>query len=440
MRVNSGMQQGVAAVSGHMLRLHAELPGWTTLQRTPNTRKLMEMINKNIDHMPREMHLVDDGKSLQVISDGNILNLHIRKTCSQRSEEHCTLEESEWTCWMQGTNVLWEQRCADADSFNARTYYRQMYADDKPLSPSNDDAVNVGDDQVRVASMLAASTCTPEMSRQRRTKRQKTACREENCIGRVKVTTFVLEVLQSTTKVFFVSDRIVARNVERNNFSLPKAVNICYTGTVAGTIQPTAISTEMRQANKRGPCGSEIHIDTSMGVMQIFGNNGGSRKITCKAFLNIAEANYIVRRVCRMVWFFCLWCLWCRVLGDVHGPDGGVSLVSVVSVVCSCKCTQAPTWSCTCWSCTATRGAKWTCRATATLSQSSRKCSRSAHTPHASRSTTSTPSSDGLLYGRLWSRLCVLNHKGPPATRYKELTRSQTPYPPQATTRQHGTF
>jgi hypothetical protein len=52
--------------------------------------------------------------------------------------------------------------------------------------------------------------------------------------------------------------------------------------TVNGKIQQTAISAEMNQAKKKGPCGSEIHIDTSMGVMQIFGNNSGQRKITCK--------------------------------------------------------------------------------------------------------------------------------------------------------------
>jgi hypothetical protein len=163
--------------------------------------------------------------------------------------------------------------------------------------------VKLGLDKVSVACMLAACSSTPEMSRHKRTKRQKIECREKSCVGRVKVTTFVVFVLHSTTRVFFVSDRISTRNVERNDFSAPKAVNICYTGTVSGTIQPSAISAQMHQAKKRGPCGSEIHVDTSMGVMQIFGNNGGCRKITCKAFLNIVEANYIVRRVCGMVWY-----------------------------------------------------------------------------------------------------------------------------------------
>ena len=292
---------GVAAVCDKMLRLHAELPGWTTMQRTPSTRKLTEMINANIDDLPREVLLLNEGKSLQVVSEGNILNIHILKTCTKRNEEHCVLEESEWTCWERAFEVLWEQKFTNPESFNERTYYRQRYVEGAQVGKIDDDVQKVGVDRVRAAGMLAECSSTPEMSRHKRTKRQKIACREENCVGRVKVTTFMVFVLESTTRVFFVSDRIAARNGERNNFSVPKAVNICYTGTVTGTIHPTAISAEMRQAKKRGPCGSEIHVDTSMGVMQIFGNNGGSRKITCKAFLNIVEANYIVRRVCGMV-------------------------------------------------------------------------------------------------------------------------------------------
>jgi len=115
------------------------------------------------------------------------------------------------------------------------------------------------------------------------------------------MTNFVITVMANITHATFSSDRSVARYTEKNAFSIPRAVNICYTGTVNGHIDPTAISAEMNQAKKKGPCGSEIHIDTSMGVMQIFGNNSGSRKITCKAFLKIGEADFIVDRVCAMV-------------------------------------------------------------------------------------------------------------------------------------------
>ena len=285
-------------LSRSMMRLHAETQGWTTMQRTQNTRKLTDMINENIDKMPREVCLLNEGRSVKVVSEGEILNIHIMKTCARRGEEHCLVEESEWTCWELENSLLWQQKFKNAESFNVCSYYEQQQA---TRGVSNEDDADDNKGKSWVASMLEMSYGTREMCRVKRTKKQKTSCCEDNCVGRVKVTSFVMEVLQRTSSVYFVSDRSVARNAERNNFSTPKAVNICYTGTVSGTIDASSISSEMCQANKRGPCGSEIHVDTSMGVMQIFGNNGGSRKITCKAFLNISDANFIVRRVCRMV-------------------------------------------------------------------------------------------------------------------------------------------
>jgi len=63
--------------------------------------------------------------------------------------------------------VLWEQKYRNADSFNARTYYQQMYADGMPLEQSHDYVQDVPDGKLRVASMLAASSSTPEMCRQK---------------------------------------------------------------------------------------------------------------------------------------------------------------------------------------------------------------------------------------------------------------------------------
>jgi hypothetical protein len=139
------------------------------------------------------------------------------------------------------------------------------------------------------------------MRRINKKKKHARICCEKNCTTRIVVTNFVVNVVANATHATFISDRTITRYTEKNAFSMPRAVNICYTGTVNGKIQQTAISAEMNQAKKKGPCGSEIHIDTSMGVMQIFGNNSGQRKITCKAFLNIGEADFIVDRVCAMV-------------------------------------------------------------------------------------------------------------------------------------------
>ena len=274
--------------------MHGAMQGWTTMQRTENTRKMTEMINEHISKVPSEMTMPENTKSLQMVSEGAILNLHFLKNCSHRTEEYCAVEESKWTCWHQDGLLVWQQRSMNAENYSACTYYEQSHS---PVFDKND--------QATLAVLLAACShgCTSHLRRLcKRTKKQRRMCRNDQLLhGSVTVTSFMLDVLESTTRVHFVSDRTVSKNTERTVYSTPKAVNICYTGTVNGTIEVAAIRTEMSQASKRGPCGSEIHIDTSMGVMQIFGNNSGSRKITCKAFLNVGDANFIVSRVCAMV-------------------------------------------------------------------------------------------------------------------------------------------
>ena len=280
--------------------MHGATQGWTTMQRTESTRKMTEMVNENINKVPCEIALSDSARSLQVVLEGAILNIHFLKDCTCRTQEYCALQESKWSCWHKPGLTVWQQKSMVAENYNECTYYEQRHTE-----PSDKH------DAKALSTMLAACYCTPHLQRLcTRNKQHKRICRDESkLLGSVTVTSFVVGVVESTTKVYFVSDRTVSKNTERTFFSAPKAVNICYTGTVSGTIQASAIRTEMQQAAKRGPCGSEIHIDTSMGVMQIFGNNGGSRKITCKAFLNMSDAQFIVGRVCAMV-IMCSACSW----------------------------------------------------------------------------------------------------------------------------------
>ena len=278
-------------VGTQMLRIHnAEMCGWTTMQRTQSTRKMNDMINNHIDRIPAELHLTHEAKSLQIACPGEIFNVHFLKECTHRSEEQCHVEQFEYTCWDVAGVLVWEKQSRNADSFDSCSYHEQS-------RPDGDNGATGSD---YVSRILHGPVTTQKCQTEKRIDHD-LVCSNNNCVGRVMVTNFVVSVMAQTTKLFFVIDRAMARNSERNVFSMPRPVNICYTGTVNGHIEQTAICSEMNQGKKRGPCGSEIHIDTSMGVMQIFGNNGGSRKITCKAFLNVGDANYIVDRVCAMV-------------------------------------------------------------------------------------------------------------------------------------------
>jgi len=113
---------------------------------------------------------------------------------------------------------------------------------------------------------------------------------------------------------------------------IPKPVNICYTGRLKGEIKKEMIERiiEKRLIKRRGPCGSErdnvvywktngkinndlqcgseIHIDTSMGVVQIFGIHSNYRRITCKAFISKKQADRVVQYLCQMVIFSAFLC------------------------------------------------------------------------------------------------------------------------------------
>jgi len=272
-----------------MLRIHSEHTlGWTTLQRGRNSQQLNDVINKQIERIPSWVALTQQGKSLQIVTASEIFNIHIMKNGLHRDDEHCVIEQHEYTYWQLGKTGICQKKSRNPDSYGSTSYYAQQHC-----WFQNQDVV----------LRLAEPSDTSQICRIKREKKHAKVCRDENCIGRIMMTNFMVTVVQCATHAAFVSDRAVTRYTEKNVFSIPRAVNICYTGTVNGQIEPTAISSVMNQAKKKGPCGSEIHIDTSMGVMQIFGNNSGSRKITCKAFLNITEADFIVDRVCAMVIF-----------------------------------------------------------------------------------------------------------------------------------------
>jgi len=270
-----------------MLRMHNQhMPGWTAMQQTQNTQKLNEMINNHIELIPHEVRVPAEGRSLRIVCPMEVYNVHVLKQCTERSQEECNVEHAEYKCWEVDDFLVWKKISKNTESMGSCTFYKQ------------DTCAPGVRSRVSLASDLVGACAKQKMGR---VNEYSSACGDKNYVGSVSVTTFILRVMESTALLRFASDRSMAKNKERNQFSVPKAVNICYTGTVGGNIAAEVIRCATKQNKKRGPCGSEMHIDTSMGVLQIYGNHSGSRKITCKAFLKIQEAEFIVDRVCMMV-------------------------------------------------------------------------------------------------------------------------------------------
>ena len=270
-----------------MLRMHnLHMPGWTAMQQTQNTQKMNEMINDHIELIPQEVRVPAEGRSLRIVCPMEVFNVHVLKQCTKRSQEECNVEHAKYKCWEVDDFLVWKKISKNTESMGSCTFYKQDTRAPGVLSSAS------------LASDLVGPGIKQKMGR---VNKYSSACGDQNYVGSVSVTTFILRVMESTALIQFESDRSMAKNKERNQFSVPKAVNICYTGTVGGNIAAEIIRCATKQNKKRGPCGSEIHIDTSMGVLQIYGNNSGCHKITCKAFLKIEEAEYIVDRVCMMV-------------------------------------------------------------------------------------------------------------------------------------------
>jgi len=119
--------------------------------------------------------------------------------------------------------------------------------------------------------------------------------------GGVAVSEVVVVLHQDSVRAEFKHKKQAPAKSRQSGFTLPRAVNICYTGCIHGNMQTPGQTNIPTKKGSKGPCGSEMHIDTSMGVLQIFSNNSGYRKITCKAFQNKKEAEFVVDYVCNAV-------------------------------------------------------------------------------------------------------------------------------------------
>ena len=274
-----------------MLRLHSsDMLGWSTMKRTAGTKLLHEVISENFEAFPVDFSLFEHGWSLRINLKAGVVFLHVLRACETRFDEDCRTQEVEYRCWFlaEKSLLVWQKSCAAGDEIAAIDYFTQTYHGTRPFVAS-DMPSNIAQDGARLENMHGRNP-------------HSASCVDTNFVGSVQVTSFVVHVAHNTERVCFVFENTIKNKKANSDFVYPKPVNICYTGSVHGNIRSENISAEMLQANHNGPCGSEIHVNTSMGVMQIFGQNGGSRKITCKAFVNIKEANFIVQRVCNMVY------------------------------------------------------------------------------------------------------------------------------------------
>lgn len=77
-----------------------------------------------------------------------------------------------------------------------------------------------------------------------------------------------------------------------------RCVNACYTTCIRGLVDLEHQLKTINARGKRGPCGSELYISSVFGVFQIFPSTNGARRVTCKAFTDIAQAEFALLLAC----------------------------------------------------------------------------------------------------------------------------------------------
>jgi len=239
---------------------------------------LRVIINKYIDELPRVVDMSADGCSLAVGKDSNEpVYFSIIRDCKDRNSENCLRSEHKYSVWNFRKFWIWKVTCKYGESYNESSFYKQ--------SKMSTDVV----EKVSLTSLW---------NRGRLTRLYAYGClqRDVNFVGSMRQTSIVSHICTHTVGLKFVEDAKNDRVQERTS---PCAVNICYTARLKGIIKEEVLQKIIR--TDVGSCGSEIHIDTAMGVVQIFGNNNSFRQITCKAFVSKKQADSVIEYICDMV-------------------------------------------------------------------------------------------------------------------------------------------
>jgi len=264
---------------------HSGVNGWTSIKNNKNHIKLRNIINQYADELPSRFDASVDSVSFNVGSgSGEIIFFNVINDVKEKEDECCTRSEYLFRVWNFKTNWIWKVVCEYGESYGEEVYYKQSKNPDDVVSKVNVEELWDNGNLTK----LYDEDCYEFM------------LREVNYIGHMKRISISIHVSKNTSMIEFVKD---SRNDNVQEKINPKPVNICYTGRLKGQIKQEIKDKIMKKktTKRRGPCGSDIHIDTCMGVVQIFGNNSNYRRITCKAFVSKKQAESVIDYLCFMV-------------------------------------------------------------------------------------------------------------------------------------------
>ena len=248
--------------------------GWSSLRHDEHTKKMGQIINDNIDHLPATVSVqTDECSVVQMRTSDTIVHFKFHAVHASRYEEKCRVTDYSYACWRcRHRLLLWEHKEAGQSLYFTQKVSKRRFKAESLYA---------------LFEMSRLQPCAADTAREM-------VLQGKKLRDAVLVREVVVLLYANTVQVEFKYKKNTEGKKKQSEFRLPKAVNICYTGCIHGNINQSSLVSVSGTKNTKGPCGSEMHIDTSMGVMQIFSNKNGYRKITCKAFQN---KNYVCEGV-----------------------------------------------------------------------------------------------------------------------------------------------
>jgi len=264
---------------------HTGVNGWTSLKNSIHNVRIKDIVNKYFEELPKKFDPSVAVQSFNVGSESDeTISFHILVNVDSRQEENCHRSEELLKVWNFKGFWIWQVTCEFGECYGEESYYKQKKEVNEVVS--NIDIKKLWDkgNLIKMHDEDAYGVLR----------------RDVNFVGSTKKTSIVINVSQDIRFIEFVKDS-KNDNVQEN--TIPRPVNICYTGRLKGKIKQEVIDKIVRKRllKRKGPCGSEMHIDTYMGVVQIFGNNCNFRRITCKAFVSKKQADCVIEYLCRTV-------------------------------------------------------------------------------------------------------------------------------------------
>lgn len=255
-----------------MLRIRQhDVASWVALEKTNEVIFLHGKIKEHLNELQDKKDMKPS--SFSVKNDGEVLHFHFLDNCTRVSDMHVIVDSVVCEICLCGNTVIYKHNYHEKIKYYTACNY---------------------DRQKSYIENYKATELEPYRGDPR------VLAKSEAC-SFFEIHNFQIFVPENTSSLYFTTGIASNKIHEKADVSF---VNSCYTGTISGNIDIESKNYTDRVkflsiSNEKGPCGSGIVIKCiPLGIIHIFASQNGIRKITCKAFLNKDDADFMLEMIC----------------------------------------------------------------------------------------------------------------------------------------------